>query len=129
MARILLVEDNEMSRDMLTRRLVVRGFEVETAVNGKEAVRLAVELQPDLILMDLSLPVLDGFEATQAIKADASTSAIPIIALTAHVFSDDKARAFKAGCSDYETKPIEFDRLLGKMNALMSETFRNLGVK
>jgi two-component system, cell cycle response regulator DivK len=115
MPKILLVEDNEMNRDMLSRRLIRRGYEVVLATNGQEGLALAKSSCPDLILMDLSLPTLDGWEATRQIKSSASTASIPIIALTAHAMSGDKEQAFAAGCDDYDTKPIEFERLLEKI--------------
>jgi CheY-like chemotaxis protein len=119
MAKILLVEDNEMNRDMLSRRLLRRGFEVVTAVDGREGVTVALSELPDLILMDMNMPVLDGWEATREIKAAPQTAIIPIIALTAHAMSGDREKGMAAGCDDYETKPVEFDRLLGKINALL----------
>ena len=119
MTRILLVEDNPENRDMLSRRLIRRGFEIEFAEDGEEAVRKAREGSPALILMDLSLPVMDGWEATRRIKADAATAAIPVIALTAHAMSSDRERALSAGCDDYDTKPVDLERLLGKMQALL----------
>ena len=117
MARILLVEDNEMNRDMLSRRLERRGYEVLVAVDGRQGVALAREQKPDLILMDMSLPVLDGWEATRQLKADPATQTIPIIALTAHAMTGDEEKAREAGCDDYDIKPIEFARLLGKIQA------------
>jgi CheY-like chemotaxis protein len=119
MAKILLVEDNEMNRDMLTRRLQRRGHEVVVAVDGAEGLELARREAPTLILMDMTLPVLDGWEATRRLKADPTTVGIPIIALTAHAMSEDRARAIEAGCDDFDTKPIEFPRLLGKVDALL----------
>ncbi len=119
MARILLVEDNEMNRDMLSRRLQRKGFEVSLAVTGLEAVTMASSASPDLILMDISLPELDGLEATRRIKADEQTRGIPVIALTAHAMSGDRERALEAGCDDYDTKPVEFRRLRGKINTLL----------
>ena len=119
MAKILLVEDNEMNRDMLARRLERRGYQVVMAVDGDQGVRLAQEETPDLILMDMSLPVLDGWEATRQLKATSTTQAIPIIALTAHAMSGDREKALEAGCNDYDSKPIEFPRLLGKIEALL----------
>jgi CheY-like chemotaxis protein len=115
---ILLVEDNADNRDMLGRRLTRRGHRVEFAVNGEEAVSLARALQPQLILMDLSLPVMDGWEATRRIKLEPATRHIPIIALTAHAMSGDREKAMGAGADDYDTKPIDFDGLLGKIVAL-----------
>ena len=119
MFTILLVEDNEMNRDMLSRRLVRRGYEVALATDGEEAVAAARASRPALILMDMSLPVLDGWEATRQLKADAATRAIPVIALTAHAMAEDRSRALAAGCHDYDTKPIELPRLLGKIEALL----------
>ena len=119
MAKILLVEDNEMNRDMLARRLERRGYQVVIAIDGDQGVRLAQEEAPDLILMDMSLPVLDGWEATRQLKAARVTQAIPIIALTAHAMSGDREKALEAGCNDYDSKPIEFPRLLGKIEALL----------
>jgi CheY-like chemotaxis protein len=115
MARILLVEDNEMNRDMLSRRLIRRGHEVTLAVDGQEGVNLGGSSAPDIILMDMSLPVIDGWEATRRLKANPATSTIPIIALTAHAMSGDREKALAAGCDDYDTKPIELDRLLEKI--------------
>ena len=119
MPRILLVEDNEMNRDMLSRRLQKKGFDVSIAVDGEAGVVIARSELPDLILMDMSLPKIDGWEATRRIKADPATASIPVIALTAHVMSGDRDRALEAGCDDYDAKPVEFDRLLGKMRALL----------
>lgn len=119
MARILLVEDNEMNRDMLSRRLERKGHEVVCAVDGQEGVAKARSEKPDLILMDMSLPILNGWEATQQLKADAATRAIPLIALTAHAMAEDEKKAREAGCDDYDTKPIELPRLLGKIDALL----------
>jgi two-component system cell cycle response regulator DivK len=119
MTKILLVEDNEMNRDMLSRRLVRKGFEVVIAVDGGQAVTMAESERPDLILMDMSLPVIDGWEATRRVKADAKTAHIPVIALTAHAMSGDREKAFGAGCDDYDTKPIEMPRLLEKIEALL----------
>jgi len=112
MSKILLVEDNEMNRDMLSRRLTRKGFEVLIAIDGREAIDLARSELPDLILMDMSLPVIDGWEATRRLKADQTTSGIPIIALTAHAMSGDREKCQEAGCDDYDTKPIELQRLL-----------------
>ena len=119
MTKILLVEDNEMNRDMLSRRLVRKGFEVVMAIDGEQAVALAQSELPDLILMDMSLPVIDGWEATRRVKAADATSNIPIIALTAHAMSGDREKTLKAGCDDYDTKPIEMPRLLEKIDALL----------
>jgi CheY-like chemotaxis protein len=121
MTRILLVEDNPENRDMLSRRLIRRGFEIEFAEDGEEAVRKARDASPALILMDLSLPVMDGWEATRRIKADAATAAIPVIALTAHAMASDREKALDAGCDDYDTKPVDLERLLGKMQALLPD--------
>ena len=120
MPKILLVEDNEMNRDMLSRRLVRKGYEVVIAVDGGEGVTMAHSEMPHLILMDMSLPVLDGWEATRRLKAAPETSAIPIIALTAHAMATDREKALEAGCNDYDTKPIELPRLLGKIEALLA---------
>ena len=121
MSKLLLVEDNEMNRDMLSRRLQRRGYEVIIAVDGEEGVKIAQSEAPDLILMDMSLPVLDGWEATQRLKAAPKTQSIPILGLTAHAMSGDREKAIEAGCDDYDTKPIEFSRLLEKINALLGE--------
>ncbi len=121
MAKILLVEDNETNRDMLGRRLQRRGFQVLIAVDGAEGVAMAQRDGPDLILMDMSLPVIDGWEATRRLKAAPETQAIPIIALTAHAMSDDREKAMEAGADDYDTKPIEIDRLLAKIEALLNK--------
>ena len=118
MALILLVEDNEMNRDMLTRRLERRGFEVVVAVDGAEGVAKSKSERPDLVLMDMSLPVMNGWEATRAIRADPETEALPVIALTAHSMPGDREKAMEAGCNDYDVKPVELSRLLGKMAAL-----------
>ena len=120
MPRVLLVEDNEMNRDMLSRRLVRRGFDVLMAVDGEQGVQMAKKELPDLILMDMSLPVLDGWGATRQIKAEASTQSIPLIALTAHAMAGDRDKALQAGCDDYDTKPIELPRLLEKMDRLLN---------
>jgi len=122
MPKILLVEDNEMNRDMLSRRLIRNGFEVVMAVDGQQGVDMAVSEKPDLILMDMSLPVMDGWEATRRVKAEAATKAIPVIALTAHAMVQDKEKAMAAGCDDFDTKPVEMPRLLGKINALLNVT-------
>ena len=119
MPRILLVEDNEMNRDMLSRRLERRGYEVVIAVDGAEGVAKARSEAPALILMDMSLPVLDGWEATRQIKASPATGAIPVIALTAHAMSGDRERALEAGCDDFDTKPVDLTRLLAKIEALL----------
>lgn len=120
MAKLLLVEDNEMNRDMLSRRLERKGFQVVLAVDGGEGVSMALSERPDLILMDMNLPVLDGWEATQQIKAAPETALIPVIGLTAHAMSGDREKGIAAGCDDYDTKPVEFDRLLGKITALLN---------
>ena len=120
MLKILLVEDNETNRDMLSRRLARRGYEVIIAVDGAEGLAMARAEAPDLILMDMSLPVLDGWEATRQIKTAANTCAIPVIALTAHAMAGDREKALKAGCDEYETKPVEFQRLLSKIEALLN---------
>jgi two-component system, cell cycle response regulator DivK len=119
-AIILIVEDNEMNRDMLSRRLQRKGYETLIAVDGGAGVALAQSSNPDLILMDMSLPVLDGWEATRQLKAAPETSAIPVIALTAHAMSGDREQALAAGCDDYDTKPIDLPRLLGKIEALIA---------
>jgi CheY-like chemotaxis protein len=119
MTKILLVEDNEMNRDMLSRRLMRKGYEVVCAVDGLEAVSMAASEAPDLILMDMRLPELDGWEATRRIKAAPETASVPIIALTAHAMAGDREQALAAGCDDYDSKPVEFDRLLGKIQALL----------
>ena len=118
--KILLVEDNEMNRDMLSRRLQRRGYEVDLAVDGEQGVAMAQAAAPDLILMDMSLPVIDGWEATRRLKEDPATQHIPIIALTAHAMSGDREKALAAGCDDFETKPVELPRLLGKIQALIA---------
>src|ERR1051326_152224 len=120
MAKILLVEDNEMNRDMLSRRLERKGYQLVIALNGQHAIDLAIAEKPDLILMDMSLPVMDGWEATRRLKASAATRAIPVIALTAHAMSGDREKAIEAGCADYDTKPVEMSRLLGKIVALLN---------
>ena len=120
MQKILLVEDNEMNRDMLSRRLTRRSFSVIIAVDGQQGVELAQSEKPDLILMDMSLPILDGWSATRAIKDNPVTANIPVIALTAHAMSGDRQKALAAGCDDYDTKPVELMRLLEKMNALLN---------
>jgi two-component system cell cycle response regulator DivK len=121
MSKILLVEDNEMNRDMLSRRLERRGYQVIIAVDGQAGVALARSHAPDLILMDMSLPMLDGWEATRQLKAAVETRAIPIIALTAHAMSGDREQALEAGCDDYDSKPVEFARLLGKIQVLLDK--------
>jgi CheY-like chemotaxis protein len=121
MPKVLLVEDNEMNRDMLSRRLTRNGYDVVIAVNGQEGVDMAASEKPDLILMDMSLPVLDGWEATRKLKADPATAAIPVIALTAHAMETDREKALAAGCDDFDTKPIELPRLLEKMKAFVAD--------
>jgi len=120
MAKILLIEDNEMNRDMLSRRLIRRGYEVAVAVDGAEGVAMAQSETPDLVLMDLSLPGIDGWEATRRIKAGADTKHLPVIGLTAHAMAGDREKALEAGCDDYDTKPIELERLIGKIESLLS---------
>ena len=120
MAKILLVEDNEMNRDMLSRRLIRNGYEVSIAIDGQQGVDMAMSQLPDLILMDMSLPVIDGWEATRRIKANDATRKIPVIALTAHAMAGDREKAMEAGCDDYDTKPVEMTRLLGKIAALLA---------
>jgi CheY-like chemotaxis protein len=120
MSKILLVEDNEMNRDMLSRRLLRRGYEVVIALDGESGLSLAESEAPDLILMDMSLPILDGWEATRRLKSASATQCIPVIALTAHAMSSDRDKALEAGCDDYDTKPIEFQRLTQKMDRLLT---------
>jgi two-component system cell cycle response regulator DivK len=119
MARILLVEDNEMNRDMLSRRLIRNGYEVLLATDGQQGVDMALSELPDIILMDMSLPVIDGWEATRRIKANDATRRVPVIALTAHAMAGDREKAMEVGCDDYDTKPVEITRLLGKIAALL----------
>jgi len=119
MPKILLVEDNEMNRDMLSRRLARNGFEVVMAIDGRQGVEMAAMAKPDLILMDMSLPVMNGWEATQHVKADPATRAIPVIALTAHAMNEDRDKAIAAGCDDFDTKPVDLPRLLQKIKALL----------
>jgi CheY-like chemotaxis protein len=121
MTKILLVEDNEMNRDMLSRRLERKGYSIAIAVDGQQAVDMAASEAPALILMDMSLPVIDGWEATRRIKANAAMKSIPIIALTAHAMAGDEQKAKDAGCDDYDTKPVELPRLLGKIEALLGQ--------
>jgi len=121
MPKILLVEDNEMNRDMLSRRLQKRGYTLAIAVDGGAGVAMAKSEKPDLILMDMSLPVIDGWEATQQLKADPETKGIPIIALTAHAMDSDRQKAIGAGCDDFDTKPVELARLLGKIEELLKK--------
>lgn len=124
MTKILLVEDHEMNRDMLSRRLKRKGFDVLEAGNGMEGIRRALDSDPHLILMDMSLPELDGWEATRRLKADPHTQQIPVIGLSAHAMSDDRQRGLIAGCDDYDTKPIDFKRLLAKIQFLLQNGCR-----
>ncbi len=119
MAKILLVEDNEMNRDMLSRRLTKRGHDVLIAVDGKQGLDMATSENPEIILLDMSLPVMDGWEAARRLKADDGTNGIPIIALTAHAMAGDREKCLEAGADDYDTKPVDFKRLLGKIEALL----------
>ena len=119
MAKILLVEDNEMNREMLSRRLTRRGHEIAMAVDGRQGVEMAQAGDYDLVLMDMSLPEIDGWEATRQLRAIPETAPLPIIAFTAHAMAGDRERALEAGCNDYDTKPIELDRLLGKINTVL----------
>ncbi len=116
--KILIVEDNEMNRDMLSRRLLKKGFEIIIAIDGAEGVEKTINEKPDLVLMDMSLPVMDGWEATKNLKANNETAKIPIIALTAHAMAQDKEKALAAGCDEYDTKPIDLNRLLSKISSL-----------
>ena len=120
MAKILMVEDNEMNRDMLSRRLIRRGYEVVMAVDGEQGLAAAKTEGPDLILMDMSLPVIDGWEATRRLKAEPQTRGIPVIGLTAHAMAGDREKVIEAGCDDYDTKPVELSRLLQKIEALLA---------
>jgi two-component system cell cycle response regulator DivK len=120
MAKILIVEDNEMNRDMLSRRLIRRGYEIVMAVDGEEGIAAAKAERPDLVLMDMSLPVMDGWEATRRLKAEPSTRGIPVIGLTAHAMGGDREKVIDAGCDDYDTKPVELPRLLQKIEALLA---------
>jgi two-component system, cell cycle response regulator DivK len=122
MAKILIVEDNEMNRDMLSRRLARRGYQIVLAVDGGEGIAAATIESPDLILMDMSLPVVDGWEATRRLKAEPLTRAIPVIGLTAHAMAGDREKVIAAGCDDYDTKPVELPRLLQKIEALLART-------
>jgi two-component system, cell cycle response regulator DivK len=119
MTKVLLVEDNEMSLDMLSRRLIRRGFEVVFAVDGKQGVDAARREKPDIILMDMGLPIMDGWEATRCVKSDDATRGVPVIGLTARAMSGDREKAIEAGCDDYDTKPVELDRLIGKIERLL----------
>jgi two-component system, cell cycle response regulator DivK len=121
MAKILLVEDNELNRDMLSRRLIKIGFDITVAVDGAESVQRAKSEKPDLILMDMSLPVMDGWQATECIKSDQATRHIPVIALTAHAMGEDRQKAMIAGCDEYDTKPIELSRLLSKIHKFLEK--------
>ena len=121
MAKILLVEDNELNRDMLSRRLARKGYEVLVAYDGAKGVEMTEKERPDLVLMDMSLPVLDGWEAAQRLKTNPETQSIPVIALTAHAMTEDRERALAAGCDDYDTKPVEMPRLLEKMERLLQK--------
>jgi two-component system, cell cycle response regulator DivK len=120
MPRILIVEDNELNRDMLSRRLERRGYDTLTAADGQEGLCMARRAIPDLILMDMSLPVMDGWEATRLLKSAPETAAIPIVALTAHAMCGDRERALETGCDEYDTKPVEFQRLVSKIEALLN---------
>jgi len=119
MVNVLLVEDNEMNRDMLSRRLTKRGYTVAMAIDGQQGIDMAVSEKPDIILLDMSLPVVDGWEAAQKIKANPASQKVPLIALTAHAMASDRERALSAGCDDFDTKPVELPRLLGKMETLL----------
>ena len=119
MARILIVEDNEMNRDMLSRRLKRKGYEIEVAVDGQQGVEMATASMPDIVLMDMSLPIMDGWAATRELKRHEATAGLKIIALTAHAMDGDRQKAMKAGCDDYDTKPIDLKRLLGKIEAFL----------
>jgi CheY-like chemotaxis protein len=121
MPKILLVEDNEMNRDMLSRRLIRSGYEVLLAVDGTQGVAMAASDAPDLVLMDMSLPVLDGWEATRRLKSDPTTRGLPVIALTAHAMAGDEKKAREAGCDDFDTKPVEYARLLSKIEGLLQK--------
>jgi CheY-like chemotaxis protein len=122
MTKILLVEDNEVNRDMLSRRLVRKGYDVLLAADGRQGVDMAVSETPDLILMDMDLPIIDGWEATRRVKAAGPTRKIPVIALTAHAMVGDKQKALEAGCDDYDTKPVDFPRLLEKIEAALGRS-------
>ena len=124
MTKILLIEDNEMNRDMLSRRLTMRGFDVAVAIDGASGAAAATAGQPDLILMDVSLPDMDGFEVTRLLRSQPATASIPVIALTAHTMETDRLRAAEAGCQDYDTKPVDLTRLLAKITALLPEARR-----
>lgn len=122
MTRVLIVEDNEMNRDMLSRRLIKKGFEVEIAVDGQAGHDMAHQNKPDLILLDMSLPIMDGWEVARRLKAHDETKEIPIIALTAHAMAGDREKSLEAGCDDYDTKPVDFKRLRGKIDAILGES-------
>ena len=122
MAKLLIVADNEMNRDMLSRRLKRKGYEIEVAVDGQQGVEMATASMPDLVLMDMSLPIKDGWTATRELKANPATSSLKVIALTAHAMDGDRQKAMKAGCDDYDTKPIDLKRLLGKIEAQLKQT-------
>ena len=128
MSKILLVEDNEMNRDMLSRRLIRRGYEVIIAIDGESGLALAESVTPDLILMDMSLPILDGWEAARRLKSSQATSNIPIIALTAHAMSSDRDKAIQAGCDEYDTKPVELSRLIEKIERLLGAVREGIAV-
>lgn len=119
MAKVLLIEDNEMNRDMLSRRLIKRGYNVVMAIDGQQGIDMAASEKPDIILLDMSLPVVDGWEAAKQIKANPASAGAPLIALTAHAMAADRERAMSAGCDDFDTKPVELPRLLGKMETLL----------
>ncbi len=119
MVKVLLVEDNEMNRDMLSRRLAKRGYAVAMAVDGRQGIDMALSEKPDIILLDMSLPIVDGWEAAQQIKANPASAGVPLIALTAHAMASDRERAISAGCDDFDTKPVELPRLLGKIETLL----------
>ena len=119
MTKVLLVEDNEMNRDMLSRRLIRRGYQVVFATDGQQGIDLARSERPDVILMDMSLPIIDGWEASRRLKADDATRNVPLIGLTAHAMSGDREKAIEAGCDDYDTKPVDLDRLIGKIERLL----------
>lgn len=119
MTKILIVEDNEMNRDMLSRRLKRKGFDIEVAVDGQQGVEMATALMPDIVLMDMSLPIMDGWAATKTLRRNEATAGLKIIALTAHAMDGDRQKAMKAGCDDYDTKPIDLKRLLSKIEAFL----------
>jgi CheY-like chemotaxis protein len=125
MAKVLLVEDNEMNRDILSRRLSRRGYVVVFAMDGQQGVEMARSEKPDIILMDMSLPIIDGWEATRRVKSDNAIRDVPVIGLTAHAMSGDREKALEAGCDDYDTKPVEFDRLITKIERLLSQRPNN----